>query len=62
MLFRSDDPIIADAAATALFFTTQENWLAVTEILDIAMAMRIDADGSIDITENMRGRIVPNIE
>ena len=57
-----DDPIIADAAATALFFTTQENWLAITKILDIAMAMRIDADGSIDITENMRERIFPNIE
>lgn len=50
------DGTLADAAATGLFVAGPDQWRAVAERLGIEMALRIDADGSVEMTPKMRDR------
>ena len=52
-----DDPVLADASATALFIMGKDNWKHIAETLGVTLALRIDADGSIDMTEAMHARV-----
>jgi thiamine biosynthesis lipoprotein len=50
------DGVLADAASTALFVAGPEAWRAVAQALGVAMALRVDASGEIELTPAMRDR------
>jgi thiamine biosynthesis lipoprotein len=56
----SDDPVLADAAATALFVAGPERWRAIAERLGISAVLRVDADGSIEMSPAMAARMRPS--
>lgn len=49
--------VLADAAATAIFVAGPENWRRIASQLGIAAVLRVDASGSIDMTDAMRDRL-----
>jgi thiamine biosynthesis lipoprotein len=51
------DPVLADAAATALFVAGPERWRSVAERLGISEVLRVDADGTIEMTDAMSARV-----
>ena len=53
----ANDPVLADAAATALFIAGPERWRGIAENLGISEVLRIDADGTIEMTAAMSARI-----
>ena len=56
----ADDPVLADAAATALFVAGPDRWLRIADVLGIASALRVDASGSVEMTEAMSARLRPS--
>jgi thiamine biosynthesis lipoprotein len=52
----ADDGSTADAAATGLFVAGPAEWQAMASRLGIELALRVDADGSIEMTPAMRDR------
>ncbi len=52
-----EDPVLADAAATALFIAGPEGWQALAERLGIRHVLLIDNDGEAWLTEAMQGRV-----
>jgi thiamine biosynthesis lipoprotein len=55
----ADDGVTADAAATGLFVAGPDQWLAVAARLGIELALRVDADGTLEMTPAMRDRFQP---
>jgi thiamine biosynthesis lipoprotein len=55
----ADDPVLADAAATALFVAGPETWRTVAERLGVTDVLRVGADGEIETTASMRARLQP---
>jgi thiamine biosynthesis lipoprotein len=53
----ANDPVLADAAATALFIAGPERWRGIAENLGISEVLRIDADGTIEMTAAMSARV-----
>ncbi len=53
------DGTTADAAATGLFVAGPGEWRALAERLGIEFALRVDADGSVEMTPKMRERFQP---
>ena len=51
------DGTLADAASTALFVAGPEEWREVAEALGVAIILRVDASGEIDVTPAMRDRL-----
>ncbi|HEX7081753.1 MAG TPA: FAD:protein FMN transferase [Gammaproteobacteria bacterium] len=49
--------VLADAAATALF-VAGDDWRSVARALGIDAALRVDADGHVELTDAMRRRLV----
>jgi thiamine biosynthesis lipoprotein len=47
---------LADAAATALFVAGPDDWRALATRLGLTAVLRVDADGSIEMTASMRDR------
>jgi thiamine biosynthesis lipoprotein len=52
----AQDGTMADAAATALFVAGPDEWRAMAERLGIELALRVDADGTVSMTPQMRDR------
>jgi thiamine biosynthesis lipoprotein len=52
----ANDGTTADAAATGLFVAGRDQWQAVAQRLGVEYALRVDADGSIEMTPKMRDR------
>ena len=52
-----DDPMLADAAATALMVGGAEEFDALTQALDIDFALLIDASGDLRLTQSMDERL-----
>ena len=52
-----EDPVLADAAATALFIAGPEDWRALAERLGIRHVLLIDNDGEAWLTEAMAARV-----
>ncbi|ABM61712.1 FAD:protein FMN transferase [Halorhodospira halophila] len=52
-----DDPVHADAAATALFIAGPDDWQALAEELEIGYALLVDRDGAVWMTEAMAERV-----
>jgi thiamine biosynthesis lipoprotein len=50
------DSTLADAASTALFVAGPEEWRDVAQALGVALALRVDASGEIEMTAPMRDR------
>ena len=50
------DAELADAASTALFVAGPDHGLAVADRLSVQAALRVDADGRIEMTREMRDR------
>lgn len=55
----SDDPVLADAAATALFVAGPAAWQDDAAALGIEYALRVDASGAIELTDAMAARLEP---
>jgi thiamine biosynthesis lipoprotein len=53
------DGALADAAATAIFVAGPERWRDVAAALGVALALRVDSAGRIDMTDAMRARLMP---
>jgi thiamine biosynthesis lipoprotein len=53
------DGTTADAAATALFVAGPADWQALAATLGVAAALRVDADGRLEMTPAMRDRFQP---
>lgn len=53
------DGTLADAAATALFVAGPDDWRAMAARLGIVLALRVGADGGIEMTPAMRDRFRP---
>lgn len=53
----ADDPVLADAAATALFVAGPEHWRDIADRLGIDAVLRVDADGTIEMTPAMAARV-----
>jgi len=53
----STDPVLADAAATALFVAGPTRWRALAEKLGIDAALRVDADGTVELTPTLAARL-----
>lgn len=51
------DPVLADAAATALAIAGPDRWLETAARLGIAAALRVDASGEVQMTPAMETRI-----
>jgi thiamine biosynthesis lipoprotein len=51
------DPILADAAATALAVAGPEHWLEVAASMGVSEALLLDASGPAGISEAMAGRL-----
>lgn len=51
------DPVLADAAATALLVAGPEEFDATCRALGVEYALLIDARGDVRLTEGMRGRV-----
>jgi thiamine biosynthesis lipoprotein len=51
------DGTLADAASTALFVAGPKEWREIAWALGVAMALRVDASGEIDVTPAMRDRL-----
>jgi FAD:protein FMN transferase len=51
------DGTTADAAATALFVAGPDRWRQVADALGIKAVLRVDADGSFELTGPMRDRL-----
>jgi thiamine biosynthesis lipoprotein len=51
------DGTLADAASTALFVAGPEEWRDVAQALGVALALRVDASGEIEMTAAMRDRL-----
>lgn len=51
---------LADAAATALFVAGPAEWQSMADGLGIEKVLRVDADGTIEMTPAMRDRFAPN--
>ncbi|MBK5935911.1 MAG: FAD:protein FMN transferase [Halorhodospira halophila] len=52
-----EDPVHADAAATALFIAGPEDWRALAEALEIRYALLIDREGVVRMSEAMAERV-----
>jgi thiamine biosynthesis lipoprotein len=50
------DGTLADAASTALFVAGPEKWRDMAQALGVALALRVDASGEIQMTAAMRDR------
>jgi thiamine biosynthesis lipoprotein len=50
------DGTLADAASTALFVAGRKEWRAIAQALGVALALRVDASGDIEMTAAMRDR------
>ncbi len=50
---------LADAAATAVFVAGPERWRATARALGVDTVLRVDADGSLEMTSSMRDRLNP---
>ncbi|MGD8325090.1 MAG: FAD:protein FMN transferase, partial [Gammaproteobacteria bacterium] len=48
---------LADAAATALFVAGPARWRRIAAALGIELALRVDADGHVEMTPAMRERV-----
>ena len=48
---------LADAAATAIFVAGPLHWREVADALDVAAVLRVDASGTIELTDAMRARL-----
>jgi thiamine biosynthesis lipoprotein len=58
----SDNGTLADAAATAIFVAGPERWRDTAKTLGIDSVLRVDADGSLELTGSMQGRLTPASE
>jgi len=56
------DGTLADAASTTLFVAGPQMWRAVAHALGVTMALRVDASGAIEMTEEMRDRLQTDSE
>ena len=56
----ADNGTLADAAATALLVAGPTRWRSVAAALDLAMVLRVDASGAIEMTTAMRDRFQPS--
>jgi thiamine biosynthesis lipoprotein len=54
----ADNGTLADAAATAIFVAGPERWREVAKALGVALALRVDSDGQVSMTDAMRTRIM----
>lgn len=52
-----EDPLLADAGATALVVAGPEAWRMVAASMGIERAVVVDADGAVHVTEGLRDRI-----
>jgi len=55
----ADDPVLADAAATALFVAGPGRWREIATRMGITYVLRVDASGAIETTGPMSARIQP---
>ena len=53
----AQDGVTADAAATALFVAGPRDWRRIAAALGIEHVLRIDADGTLEMTPAMRDRV-----
>lgn len=53
----ASDGITADAAATALFVAGPDRWRDVARAMGVGHALRVDASGRIEVTQEMRDRL-----
>ena len=58
----ADSGILADAAATAIFVAGPERWRSIAEQLGVSLVFRIDAAGSLEMTDAMAQRIDLGLE
>jgi thiamine biosynthesis lipoprotein len=56
------DGTLADAASTALFVAGPQRWRAVAHALGVTFALRVDASGAIEMTDEMRDRLQTDSE
>jgi thiamine biosynthesis lipoprotein len=49
----------ADAASTALFVAGPKRWRKVAAALGIALALRVDASGTVEVTQDLARRLQP---
>jgi FAD:protein FMN transferase len=59
VLVVTDDPVLADAAATALFVAGPAHWREVARDLGVEVALAVRADGTIAATPAARRRVEP---
>lgn len=48
----------SDADSKPLFIVGREGWHALAQRMGVAMALRVDADGSVDMTDAMKARLI----
>ncbi|MGI9257876.1 MAG: FAD:protein FMN transferase [Gammaproteobacteria bacterium] len=53
---------LADAAATAIFVAGPERWRDTAQALGIDSVLRVDTDGSLELTSSMQRRLTPASE
>jgi len=58
----ADEGVLADAAATALFVAAPGEWRAMARALGVPAVLRVDADGRVDMTDEMRDRFQPGAD
>jgi len=51
------DATLADAASTAIFVAGKERWRAVAQTLGVDQVLRIDANGSVEVTAKLGERL-----
>lgn len=51
------DPVLADAAATALFVAGPARWRETARSLGVSIVLRVGADGTVETTEPMAARL-----
>jgi len=49
--------VLADAAATALFVAGPDRWRDIADRLGIRAVLRVDANGTIEMTPTMAARV-----
>lgn len=51
------DPMVADAAATALLVSDQETWIRIAQKMGISLVILVDKYGKVSVSESMQERI-----
>lgn len=54
------DPVLADAAATALFVAGPDRWRGLASRLGLDAVLRVDSSGAVEMTDAMATRVTPS--